>query len=207
MLPSGVCRAQPQGSERPAQPSAGSLEEQPDVTVWDAAGEGEEDVEWRSYGHGPLSTHPSSLQKLQGEERCSLCGCYQGGQVWILYNNRQLISKSLKVISLGCLSEMSAKFKQVDCNIWSPSWTLLCACDSLMKDYFYKPPINKLSLTFLEKSLESAYRISYQEEVCMCVCMCVWAVCMHDVTLLVCLRVSWVYMHKCIYFWLYKRVL
>ncbi|KAM9393708.1 adenylate cyclase type 9 [Pholidichthys leucotaenia] len=37
--------------------------------------------------------------------------------------------------------------------------------DSLMKDYFYKPPINKLSLTFLDKSLESAYRISYQEEV------------------------------------------
>ncbi|KAF3700176.1 Adenylate cyclase type 9 [Channa argus] len=37
--------------------------------------------------------------------------------------------------------------------------------DSLMKDYFYKPPINKLSLTFLEISLESAYRISYQEEV------------------------------------------
>uniref|UniRef100_A0A3Q1KGR2 adenylate cyclase n=1 Tax=Anabas testudineus TaxID=64144 RepID=A0A3Q1KGR2_ANATE len=37
--------------------------------------------------------------------------------------------------------------------------------DSLMKDYFYKPPLNKLSLTFLEKSLESAYRISYQEEV------------------------------------------
>uniref|UniRef100_H2LWC3 adenylate cyclase n=1 Tax=Oryzias latipes TaxID=8090 RepID=H2LWC3_ORYLA len=37
--------------------------------------------------------------------------------------------------------------------------------DSLMKDYFYKPPLNKLSLTFLERSLESAYRISYQEEV------------------------------------------
>ncbi|XP_033501380.1 adenylate cyclase type 9 [Epinephelus lanceolatus] len=37
--------------------------------------------------------------------------------------------------------------------------------DSLMKDYFYRPPINKLSLTFLEKSLESAYRISNQEEV------------------------------------------
>ncbi|XP_029292958.1 adenylate cyclase type 9 isoform X2 [Cottoperca gobio] len=37
--------------------------------------------------------------------------------------------------------------------------------DSLMKDYFYRPPINKLSLTFLERSLESAYRISYQEEV------------------------------------------
>ncbi|XP_034045675.1 adenylate cyclase type 9-like [Thalassophryne amazonica] len=37
--------------------------------------------------------------------------------------------------------------------------------DSLMKDYFYNPPINKLSLTFLEKSLESAYRTSYQEEV------------------------------------------
>uniref|UniRef100_A0A665VAR7 adenylate cyclase n=1 Tax=Echeneis naucrates TaxID=173247 RepID=A0A665VAR7_ECHNA len=37
--------------------------------------------------------------------------------------------------------------------------------DSLMKDYFYKPPLNKLSLTFLEKSLESTYRISYQEEV------------------------------------------
>uniref|UniRef100_A0A3B4B9E6 adenylate cyclase n=1 Tax=Periophthalmus magnuspinnatus TaxID=409849 RepID=A0A3B4B9E6_9GOBI len=41
--------------------------------------------------------------------------------------------------------------------------------DSLMKDYFYKPPINKLSLTFLEQSLESAYRISYQEEVCVSV--------------------------------------
>uniref|UniRef100_A0A3B3U016 adenylate cyclase n=1 Tax=Poecilia latipinna TaxID=48699 RepID=A0A3B3U016_9TELE len=37
--------------------------------------------------------------------------------------------------------------------------------DSLMKDYFYKPPLHKLSLTFLERSLESAYRISYQEEV------------------------------------------
>ncbi|XP_026053925.1 adenylate cyclase type 9 isoform X1 [Carassius auratus] len=37
--------------------------------------------------------------------------------------------------------------------------------DSLMKDYFFKPPINKLSLNFLEKSLESAYRTSYQEQV------------------------------------------
>ncbi|KAG7460162.1 hypothetical protein MATL_G00218320 [Megalops atlanticus] len=37
--------------------------------------------------------------------------------------------------------------------------------DSLMKDYFFKPPINKLGLNFLEKSLESAYRKSYQEEV------------------------------------------
>ncbi|XP_077589810.1 adenylate cyclase type 9 [Stigmatopora nigra] len=37
--------------------------------------------------------------------------------------------------------------------------------DSLMKDYFYRPPINRLCLTFLDKSLESAYQISYQEEV------------------------------------------
>uniref|UniRef100_A0A1A8GAD3 adenylate cyclase n=1 Tax=Nothobranchius korthausae TaxID=1143690 RepID=A0A1A8GAD3_9TELE len=37
--------------------------------------------------------------------------------------------------------------------------------DSLMKDYFYKPPLKKLSLTFLEKNLESTYRMSYQEEV------------------------------------------
>ncbi|XP_056615711.1 adenylate cyclase type 9 [Triplophysa dalaica] len=37
--------------------------------------------------------------------------------------------------------------------------------DSLMKDYFYKPPINKLSLNFLKKPLESAYRTSYQEQV------------------------------------------
>uniref|UniRef100_A0A9J7X4D5 adenylate cyclase n=2 Tax=Cyprinus carpio TaxID=7962 RepID=A0A9J7X4D5_CYPCA len=37
--------------------------------------------------------------------------------------------------------------------------------DSLMKDYFFKPPINKLSLNFLEKSLESAYRTSYHEQV------------------------------------------
>lgn len=36
---------------------------------------------------------------------------------------------------------------------------------SLMKDYFFKPPINKLSLNFLEKSLESAYRKNYQQEV------------------------------------------
>lgn len=34
-----------------------------------------------------------------------------------------------------------------------------------MKDYFFKPPINKLSLNFLEKSLESAYRENYQQEV------------------------------------------
>ncbi|XP_051994436.1 LOW QUALITY PROTEIN: adenylate cyclase type 9 [Xyrauchen texanus] len=37
--------------------------------------------------------------------------------------------------------------------------------DSLMKDYFFKPPINKLSHTFIDKSLESAYKTSYQEEV------------------------------------------
>lgn len=36
---------------------------------------------------------------------------------------------------------------------------------SLMKDYFFKPPINKISLNFLERSLEKAYRSSYQEEV------------------------------------------
>ncbi|XP_054699608.1 adenylate cyclase type 9 isoform X1 [Grus americana] len=37
--------------------------------------------------------------------------------------------------------------------------------DSLMKDYFFKPPINKLSLNFLDQDLEMAYRTSYQEEV------------------------------------------
>ena len=37
---------------------------------------------------------------------------------------------------------------------------------SLMKDYFFKPPINKLSLNFLDQDLEMAYRTSYQEEVC-----------------------------------------
>ncbi|KAM9857144.1 adenylate cyclase type 9 [Aulostomus maculatus] len=37
--------------------------------------------------------------------------------------------------------------------------------DSLMKDYFFKPPINKISLNFLERSLEKAYRSSYKEEV------------------------------------------
>lgn len=34
-----------------------------------------------------------------------------------------------------------------------------------MKDYFFKPPINKLSLNFLDQDLEMAYRTSYQEEV------------------------------------------
>ncbi|XP_056135837.1 adenylate cyclase type 9-like [Lampris incognitus] len=34
-----------------------------------------------------------------------------------------------------------------------------------MKDYFFKPPINKISLNFLDRPLEMAYRSSYQEEV------------------------------------------
>uniref|UniRef100_A0A8C4ZJJ2 adenylate cyclase n=1 Tax=Gadus morhua TaxID=8049 RepID=A0A8C4ZJJ2_GADMO len=37
--------------------------------------------------------------------------------------------------------------------------------DSLMKDYFFKPPINKISLNFLARPLENAYRSSYQKEV------------------------------------------
>uniref|UniRef100_A0AAV2LJR3 adenylate cyclase n=1 Tax=Knipowitschia caucasica TaxID=637954 RepID=A0AAV2LJR3_KNICA len=37
--------------------------------------------------------------------------------------------------------------------------------DSFMKDYFFKPPINKISLNFLERPLEAAYRSSYKEEV------------------------------------------
>ncbi|XP_063791093.1 adenylate cyclase type 9 [Pseudophryne corroboree] len=37
--------------------------------------------------------------------------------------------------------------------------------DSLMKDYFFKPPINPLSLNFQDKELETSYRASYQEEV------------------------------------------
>lgn len=36
---------------------------------------------------------------------------------------------------------------------------------SLMKDYFFKPPINKISLNFLERPLEKAYHSSYKEEV------------------------------------------
>ncbi|XP_055365078.1 adenylate cyclase type 9 isoform X2 [Betta splendens] len=37
--------------------------------------------------------------------------------------------------------------------------------NSLMKDYIFKPPINKISLNFLEGPLEKAYRSSYKEEV------------------------------------------
>ncbi|KAM9819064.1 adenylate cyclase type 9 [Syngnathus typhle] len=37
--------------------------------------------------------------------------------------------------------------------------------DSLMKDYFFKPPINKISLNFLDRPLETAYRSSYKDEV------------------------------------------
>ncbi|XP_040853445.1 adenylate cyclase type 9-like [Ochotona curzoniae] len=37
--------------------------------------------------------------------------------------------------------------------------------DSLMKDYFFKPPINQFSLNFLDQELERSYRSSYQEEV------------------------------------------
>ncbi|XP_062954822.1 adenylate cyclase type 9 isoform X1 [Cynocephalus volans] len=37
--------------------------------------------------------------------------------------------------------------------------------DSLMKDYFFKPPINQFSLNFLDQELERSYRVSYQEEV------------------------------------------
>lgn len=36
---------------------------------------------------------------------------------------------------------------------------------SLMKDYFFKPPINQFSLNFLDQELERSYRTSYQEEV------------------------------------------
>uniref|UniRef100_A0A3B3D5U1 adenylate cyclase n=1 Tax=Oryzias melastigma TaxID=30732 RepID=A0A3B3D5U1_ORYME len=37
--------------------------------------------------------------------------------------------------------------------------------DSLMKDNFFKPPISRFSLNFLERPLEKAYRSSYKEEV------------------------------------------
>ncbi|XP_007891803.2 adenylate cyclase type 9 [Callorhinchus milii] len=37
--------------------------------------------------------------------------------------------------------------------------------DSQMNEYFSKPPINKISLNFLDSSLEKAYRGSYQDEV------------------------------------------
>lgn len=43
--------------------------------------------------------------------------------------------------------------------------SILSSLSSLMKDYFFKPPINKLSLNFLDQDLEMAYRTSYQEEV------------------------------------------
>ncbi len=43
-------------------------------------------------------------------------------------------------------------------------FSVLLRC-SLMKDYFFRPPINKLSHTFIDKSLELAYRTSYQDEV------------------------------------------
>lgn len=81
MFPSSSCRAQPQGPERTAQSSTGGPEQQPDVAVRDAAGEGEEDVERRSHGHGPFGAHPSAVQELQGEERRPLCGRHQRGQV------------------------------------------------------------------------------------------------------------------------------
>lgn len=42
-------------------------------------------------------------------------------------------------------------------------FSVLCPC-SLMKDYFFKPPINNFSHAFIDKSLESAYRTSYQDE-------------------------------------------
>lgn len=41
----------------------------------------------------------------------------------------------------------------------------LTLISSLMKDYFFKPPINKISLNFLKSPLEKAYRSSYKEEV------------------------------------------
>ncbi|XP_043567405.1 adenylate cyclase type 9 isoform X1 [Chiloscyllium plagiosum] len=37
--------------------------------------------------------------------------------------------------------------------------------DRLMDEYFFKPPINKFSLNFLDSGLEKAYRGSYQDEV------------------------------------------
>uniref|UniRef100_A0A8C4RBA1 adenylate cyclase n=1 Tax=Eptatretus burgeri TaxID=7764 RepID=A0A8C4RBA1_EPTBU len=37
--------------------------------------------------------------------------------------------------------------------------------DWLMDDYFFNPPINKISLSFLKRHLEKTYQASYQEEV------------------------------------------
>jgi hypothetical protein len=44
-------------------------------------------------------------------------------------------------------------------------WITFVVSSSLMKDYFFKPPINQFSLNFLDQELERSYRTSYQEEV------------------------------------------
>lgn len=62
-----------------------------------------------------------------------------------------------------CRDSVHVFFFSVTC--FFSFFSALSSSLSLMKDYFFKPPINKLSLNFLEKSLESAYRKNYQQEV------------------------------------------
>lgn len=87
VFPTDVCRVHTQGCERPAESSTRDLAQQPDVTVRDVAGKGEEDVERRGHGHGPLSANSSEIQELQGEEWRSLRRCDQGGQVRFVFTN------------------------------------------------------------------------------------------------------------------------
>ncbi|KAG7254849.1 hypothetical protein CRUP_022100, partial [Coryphaenoides rupestris] len=71
-----------------AEPPGGAADQQPDVAVRDAAGEGEEGdvVCGRRRGgghgrrHGPRRPHPAALQELPPAQRRPLCGRHQGGQ-------------------------------------------------------------------------------------------------------------------------------
>lgn len=69
----GSRRTQPKDPEWPSESSpGGEAEQQPDLSVRDAAGEG-------ALGRrqpGPVSPAAPEVQKHQGKDRCPLCGCH-----------------------------------------------------------------------------------------------------------------------------------
>lgn len=83
---------------------------------------------------------------------------------WCRHGRSVLVNHSCQSVII-CVSSQ-CHCVSVVCLVWTRKQKAsVLLLHSLMKDYFFKPPINKISLNFLETPLEKAYRSSYQEEV------------------------------------------
>ncbi|CAL8266552.1 unnamed protein product, partial [Gadus morhua 'NCC'] len=103
-------------------------------------------------GAEPLTTSQTSLCEMLQEKEKKETWCVGGGAVGAM---------GAGIDHAALIPLRSKNFRQRS----DAHFVDVIKEDSLMQDYFYKPPINKLSHTFLDKSLESAYRCSYQKEV------------------------------------------